>query len=341
MASQPGAALLPEIPLIDLDRRGTPALLEAAPDRAQALREIGERHYSRLGLRFGDAVGRAWLRRNATPYRDEIEAVAARLGVPGGVALNLSYEWACTGRVGPEPGAPGARLVRVLDWRLDGLGRNVVVARATAAAGLYYNVTWPGAVGVLTAMAPGRFSAAIHQAPLRRHGLTMVGDWAANRARVWRSTALPPAHLLRQVFEECADYGATRQRLIETPIALPAIFILAGIAPSECSIIERIEDDAAIHDGPGTWANDWQTARFGRNWTARGHDNPGRCAGLAGLAEHPATGFGWMAPPVLNRDTRLAVQANAATAELAVLGIEQERPATRNFLLKNNQLIAA
>jgi hypothetical protein len=48
-----------------------------------------------------------------------------------------------------------------------------------------------------------------------------------------------------------------------------------------------------------------------------------------------------VAPPVLNPDTRLAVQANAATADLAVLGIEQERPATQEFLLQNNKLIAA
>ena len=34
---------------------------------------------------------------------------------------------------------------------------------------------------VLTAMAPGRFCAAIHQAPMRRHGLTLPGDWLKNR----------------------------------------------------------------------------------------------------------------------------------------------------------------
>lgn len=341
MTPLPEGAPLTAIPLIDLGRQGAHVLLDAAPERAAALRRIGARHYSPLGLRLGDAVGRAWLRRAGNPYQDEIEAVAARLGVPGGVALNLSYEWACTGLVGPEPGGPGTRLLRVLDWRLEGLGQHVVVARAAPPAGTYYNVTWPGAVGVLTAMAPGRFSAAIHQAPMRRHGLTALGDWAKNRAMVWRSTALPPAHLLRQVFEDCRDYTTARRRLIETPIALPAIFILAGAAADESCIIERIEDQAAVHDGPGTWANDWQTSRFGPNWTPRGHDNPGRCAGLGLLSGQPASGFGWIAPPVLNRDTRLAVRANAASGDLAVLGVEQERPATQEFLLKNNRLIAA
>ena len=36
------------------------------------------------------------------------------------------------------------------------------------AAGEFFNVTWPGYVGVLTALAPDRFGASINQAPLRR-----------------------------------------------------------------------------------------------------------------------------------------------------------------------------
>ena len=339
--SLPPVPEIEPIPLIDQGRRGAVVLLDAAPGRAAALREIGERHYSRLGLRLGDAVGRAWLRRNDNPYRDEIEAVAARLGGPGGVALNLSYEYACTGLVGPDPTGSGMRLLRVLDWRLDGLGRNVVVAQVQAPAGDYHNVTWPGAVGVLTAMAPGRFAAAIHQAPLRTHSLTTLGDWAVNRARVWCSRGLPPAHLLRHVFEHCRDYPSARQQLAETPVAIPAIFLLAGVAPGECCIIERVEDEAAIHDGAGIWANDWRTTGFAGNWHARGADNPGRCAGLAALADQPSDGFAWLRPPVLHRDTRLAVRANAATAELAVLGIEAERPATQEFIFRNKGLNAA
>lgn len=335
------APSLPAVPLIELGAHGAEALLDAAPARAEALRRIGERHYSRLGLRLGDAVGRAWLRRSANPYLAEIEAVAARLGVPGGVALNLSYEWACTGLVGPDPGGSGARLLRVLDWKLEGLGENVVVARAAGPAGAYYNVTWPGAVGVLTAMAPQRFSAAIHQAPMRRHGLGFLGDWAVNRARVWRSRALPPAHLLRLVCETCPDYATARERLIQTPLALPVIFILAGAVAQDSCIIERTEDRAAVHDGPGSWANHWQAGDFGPGWSERGHDNPGRCAGLTQLARQATLDFGWLTPPVLNPDTKLAVRANAATAELAVLGIEQQRPATQEFYLQNNQLVAA
>lgn len=329
------------IPLIDLGDRGAVGLLDAAPERAEALRQVGESHYTRPGLRIGDAIGRAWLERSANPYRQEIAAVAARLGNPGGVALNLSYEYACTGLAGPDPAGRGARLLRVLDWRLPGLGRHVVVARQTGTAGEFYNVTWPGAVSALTAMAPGRFCAAIHQAPMRRHGLTLPGDWLRNRLLFWRSRALPPAHLLRQVFEDCPGYRTARQRLTETPIALPAIFILTGVAPGEACVIERLEDRAAVHDRPASWANDWQTTDFGANWRARGRDNSGRCAGLHTLHERPCEGLGWLQPPVLNPDTRLAVRMNAATGELAVLGFEAQRPATEEFLLNNKSLAAA
>jgi hypothetical protein len=216
-----------------------------------------------------------------------------------------------------------------------------VVARQTGGAGEFYNVTWPGAAAVLTAMAPGRFCAAIHQAPMRRRGLTLPGDWLHSRVLFWQSRALPPSHLLRQVFEECRDYGTARQRLIETPIALPAIFILTGMATDEACVIERLEERAAVHDGPASWANAWQTRDFGSNWKPRGRDNPGRRANFHALLQRPSDGFGWLQPPVLNRDTRLAVRMNAATVELAVLGIEEERPATLEFSLKDNGLSAA
>ena len=334
------------IPLIELDERGPIALLDVAGERGEALRTIGERAYTSLGLRLGDAIGRAWLRRAGNPYRREIEAVASRLGGPGGVALNLSYEFACTGQAGPDPCGRGARLLRVLDWRLPGLGAHVVVAQSRCTAGTYYNVTWPGSVGVLTAMAPGRFSAAIHQAPMRRHGLTKPVDELVNRVAVWRSSGLPPSHLLRQVFETCPDYAAARRKLIDTRLALPAIFLLAGTEPGQACLIERLENRAAVQDGPGSWANDWRTRDFetgdsGRGWSPRGHDNPGRRDSLHTVHGVHFDGFGWINPPVLNPDTRLAVRMNAATAELAVLGIEEERPATREFSLPGKGLAAA
>ncbi len=330
------------IPLIDVGRAGRSALLDAARPRAAALVAIARRRYGGLALRCGDAISRSWLARNATPYRAEIEQVAARLGAPGAVMLNFSFEWGCTGLVDNDPVAGGVRMLRALDWRLPGLGRHVVVARLDSPAGPYYDVTWPGAVGVLTAMAPGRFSAAIHQAPARRHGRGRLGDWAKNRALVWRRTAIAPAHLLRHVFETAPDFAAARQVLAETPLALPVIFMLAGTSPGEACVIERLEERAVVHDGPGTCANSWRfAAEFGGAWGSRGYLNDKRLVCLSDRVGRRHEGFDWVVPPVLNSDTRLAVLANPDRGDLAVLGYEEMAPATAEFHLQNKGLVAA
>ena len=62
-------------------------------------------------------------------------------------------------------------------------------------------------MGVLTAMAPGRFAASINQAPLwrrTRHPRLRVFDIAANAVNTWRNIRhVPPDQLLRAVFEDC------------------------------------------------------------------------------------------------------------------------------------------
>src|SRR6202012_2110269 len=121
------------------------------------------------------------------------------------------------------------------------LGENVVVAKQHAKAGVFFNMTWSGFNGVLQAMAPDRFAAAINQAPMRRRGAGYAGDWLQARIAVSKSAALPPAHLLRRVFETAPDYAAAQDMLCRTPIAVPAIFILSGVAAGEGCVIERTE----------------------------------------------------------------------------------------------------
>jgi hypothetical protein len=113
-------------------------------------------------LRWADRYSEPWLLQSTSPYVGEITEIARLLGEPGGYALNLNFEWGCTTacRASETPG-----IYRTLDW-LFRLGSDVVVARHVTAAGHYYNVTWPGYLGVLTAIAPQRFSAALNQAPM-------------------------------------------------------------------------------------------------------------------------------------------------------------------------------
>ena len=68
-----------------------------------------------------DGVARRWLMRSASPYVDEVRAIAATLGFPGIWFLNGSYQWSCTALAREEDGAPW--LARTLDWPFPGLGR--------------------------------------------------------------------------------------------------------------------------------------------------------------------------------------------------------------------------
>lgn len=356
MAREPGApyllsmpfdapASLPQIPTIELGDAGPLALLEAEAARAERLLSISAKVYPRPLVRLGDRLSRQWLLRSGNPHLGEIDAIAARLGQPGAYFLNVNYEWACTSGVGPEVAgeeSASARLYRVLDWAFQGLGAEIVAARAEGPAGPWINLTWPGFTGSIQGMAPGRFAACFNQAPLRHHSGLMPLDWAVERGRVWRTAGLPPAHLLRRAFETCPDYAAARTLLAETPLALPALFVLSGLAPTEGCVIERQERAVTIHDGPDAIANAWLT----RDWRGRprGRENAARrdlmrqaldesafaAAEIGGTETGaPAGAFAWLRPPVLNPTSRLAMEANATTGRLAAVGIENEEPATQ------------
>ena len=169
--------------------------------------------------------------RSQSPYVEEVRAIAAALGFPGIWFLNGSYQWSCTALARDEDGAPW--LARTLDWPFPGLGRYVEIARMQGPAGEFYNVTWPGYVGALTALAPGRFAAA-HQPG---------ADAAPHPAiRGCASTISPPTRLPRSATRarsrpisccaRCsrprATIGEAQHMLETTPIARPVIFTLAG-----------------------------------------------------------------------------------------------------------------
>jgi len=326
---------LPDIPLIDVGAAGTVALLDAEPGRLAAVIAGARGHYGRLVLRMGDTATRQWLTRNRNPYAGEIAEVARRVALPGAYLLNLSYEWSCTTAVIRDRRRGGNQMLRTLDWPLGGLGRNVVVARQEGAAGPYYSVTWPGFVGVLTAMAPGRFSAAINQPPMRRLTRSCWFDWAINRTGVWRRSALPPTHLLRRVFDSCKTYAEAKDSLTNEGICIPAFFTLSGRDPNEACIIERLEHRAAVHEAPTAIANHWLA--FQEPDHDRGNDSFGRLAMMRSLLDEGLESgndeLAWVTPPILNRTTRLAVVANASAGSLRVQGWEADGPATRVFSL--------
>jgi hypothetical protein len=320
-------AVLPEIPLHAVAGPGD--LLHLEPARLAALISAAERRYPRSAIALADGLSRRWLERSANPYLEEIGRVAAALGRPGAHFLNMSYEWACTCSVGPTADGRASRLTRVLDWPFEGLGAELVAARQRGPAGDWINLTWPGFSGSIQGLAPGRFAAAFNQAPLRRRSPSKVIDWACDRYGLWKSRALPPGHLLRRVFDEAPDFAAARTMLAETPLALPAIFSLAGCAPDEQAVIERLEDRAVVHDGPqgDHWvaANHWNAADMPAA-RARGTVSDRRAEVMRAEAAAAGPDLAWLKPPVLNPTTRLALYAEPASGRMVAQGFEAAGP---------------
>jgi hypothetical protein len=282
-----------------------------------------------------DRLTRRWLMRSCSPYVDEITAIAAALGFPGVWFLNGSYEWGCTS-LARDDDSPW--LVRTLDWPFPGLGRHVEVARMAGGAGEFYSVTWPGFVGVLTAMAPGRFAAAVNQAPLlrrTRHPWLRPYDMAANAIATWSLRHIPPDQLLRHVLETCTSFAQAKAQMETTPIARPVIFTLAGCVPGERCVIERTEEAHLTRTEETSAANDWLVPR--QAWEARvggdqlfsaprsevgGNSRARREALAVWSAPFGQQSFAWVVPPVLNPFTRIAAEMCAARGLLRVVGYE-------------------
>ena len=309
---------LPPIPL--REARDIAAVIAAERGRLDALIAAAERSYPAAAIALGDRISRRWLEKAENPYLDEIETVARALGRPGAYFLNLSYEWACTCSVGPTADGTSSRLTRVLDWPFDGLGAQILAVRQTAPAGDWINLTWPGFTGAIQGLALGRFAAAFNQAPMRRRSPSKIVDWSLDRLGLWRRRALPPGHLLRQVFEEARDFAEARKLLSERPIAMPAIFSLAGPGPEDQAVIERLETHAEVHHGPQVAANHWlgpmPRAR------PRGTNSEGRARLMRGQAANAGPDLAWLRPPILNETTRLALYAEPASGRLVAQGFE-------------------
>jgi len=341
------------IPLVDVRDGGPIAHAISRAAAAAVLRDAclaPAPRWSHVCLAPIDRLVSVWLARSASAYRAELEHIANELGFHGAMTLNLSYLFACTTSADSDAaGAPVLR--RSLDWPFRGLGQCVEVAWQSGPAGDFYNVTWPGAVGVLTAMAPGRFCAVINQAPMRRrtNGLWLLPyDAAINlTGALLRADGWPPDHLLRYAFETCATFDDAIDLLSREPLARPALFTLTGAKSGEVALVERTELQSRVLRGPIVVANDWQEPQ--RGWNARmGYENnEARKATLRSFAVGgPA--FRWAIPPVLNNTTRLVVEMSAVGGgALAARGYESHslrampEPATSDFHLHENGQAAA
>jgi hypothetical protein len=328
---RPGRSRLPRIPVLDVGPSFGFETLAADPDRAHALFDTATRRIPVRALRLLDDVSRRWLTKWDNAHLAEIDAIAAKLGRPGTYFLSVNYEWACTCLVTPSPDGGSARLVRVLDWRTPGLGRNVMAARVAGPVGGYVALTWPGYTGVINGMAPGRFSAALNQAPMRFSAGLMPIDWVMARAKLWQTPHPTAAHVLRAAFDHSVSFRDAKAFLFETPIAAPCIFSLAGVAPDETCVIERTETTARVFVGTAAAANHWQPEPSGSyDWRgrSRGVDSQKRGQLMTDISADLSLDFDTLPWPIINAHTRLVMVADAARGELAAQGYESDGPAT-------------
>jgi hypothetical protein len=282
-------------------------------------------------------VSRRWLARNGNPYFAEIAETAGIVGRRGAFLLNVSYEWACSTGTRPAPSG-GQMLLRVLDWDLDGLGRNLCAIRRAGPAGEWLDIGWPGFSGAITGMASGRFAAAINQSPLPSSAIGRAGpqflgiaaDWLGSRVRVWSSRALPPAHLLRRVFDEAPDWDTAVAMLAETPLSAGAFFTVAGPGAGQGCVIERTQTRVAIRrrEPAVAVANHWMG--LPDRGIPRGHESAARFASLAASLASADDQFamGWLRPPVVSADTRVVLVADPASGCLVAQGWENGAHAT-------------
>lgn len=325
MANQ---AMLPIIPVVNADQTNWCLhLLQQETSKAHALLDKAAERFPDFLMSFGDKRSEQWLEKFNNPFSKEISQVSDFVKRSGAIFLNVSYEWGCTSRAGPDPENKCARLIRILDWPDDGLGSNITALNINGPLGEWTSLTWPGYAGVLQAVAKGRFAAAINQGPMDLTTGFYSLDWAINRFHMWNTPHIPPSHLLRQVFETVETYAEAKQILTDTPIAAPAIFILSGLTPDESCVIERRQEEAYVIEEPVAAANSWRRS----DWRGcfRGEENENRITMMGEQACCLENEFSWLKPPVLNDRTRLAMIADASTGELIAQGFEKDGPATQ------------
>jgi hypothetical protein len=342
------------IPHLDIRHESPVALLKT--HKAMAVEFVSKmRHtfgwvsriFLPLMLPVMDYFSHRWLKKTNNPYLKEIEETAKIIGKRGIYTMSMSYEWGCTS--GTYAVAPDSvMLARVMDWPFPLLGDTLVVAHQKGTAGDFHNVTWPGYNGVVQGMAPGRFSAAINQAPKAQTKKNGLRNWIHGRLQVNKKRGvLPPPHALRKAFETAANYDQAKKMLMETPLTMPALFILAGTKEGEGCVIERTADKAFVRemtDGRVTVGNLFESGLkdSGDDWLCIRGDSLKRSAYARSIpAEQIADvkGFPWFtnAPTdscLRTYFSRLVLTADAGKGTLQVMGTGGEKPVTKIFRLE-------
>ncbi|GEJ56175.1 hypothetical protein AMYX_09160 [Anaeromyxobacter diazotrophicus] len=303
-------------------REAVRALLDGfdAQARAQAAAQLGPLGGPALcALRaLQDLLHRARGRRHGAEL-DRVAALAGR--APAEVLLaNLAYEHGCSTFLRDGPGGP--LHARNLDWPFPGglLRRHGCVLRVHGApAGGYAVVGWPGLLGALTAVAPGRFTVSVNYVRHRRGGLARLLARAAGGA-------LPVAWAVREALERSGSFADAVERLRAAPLLAPALLALAGPRRGEAVVVERTPRGGALRrleEGALSVANHYEAA--GLAGQCVDYDAGGSAArkailvrGLARAAPRDARAALWLLAPAVRPETQQQAVMRAGDGLLVV-----------------------
>ncbi len=187
-------------------------------------------------------------------------------------------------------------------------------------------------------MAPGRFAAAINQGPrMLVLGIHFIDDIVIHLRLLVECGAVPATHLLRRTFEEAADFERAVEILSneDVTIAMPALFVIAGVRHEQCCVIEAWGSNRRVH-----WAGTTAPLGIGaaNQWLSR--DLAGRARTAPGVATDPEAnnlarrtiitqlqkgafyGAADLPEPVINKRTVMVVTANAQQGEITVEALD-------------------
>ncbi len=138
--------------------------------------------------------------------------------------------------------ADGPVLARNLDWWPEALLARTslrVVGRSGGRARII-TAGWPGSIGVVTGLAPGRFAVAINavSAPDERA----------------RATGYPVLLFLARVLEDAPDFDAALRLMTQTRLAASCLLTLVGVENHQRVVVERTSTRHALRRPPSRGA---------------------------------------------------------------------------------------
>ena len=243
------------IPQLSIDLRRPPDV------RWEPLRPYLDDARLLFDLYLSDMGGLAPLQEMIARYRQsqitpeinaEVDALAAMTGVPSDAVLlvNLSYDvtkvlWGCTAFAVDTPEGP--LHARNLDWWTENglLSSKTLIIDYHRPGRDFRVVGWPGFLGALSGLAPGRFAVTLN---------AVLSDELPQMAP-------SITFLLRFVLETAATYHEAVRILADTPIATDCLLLVTGVEPGQMVVIERTPTRAALRpptDGFLIVANDYR-----------------------------------------------------------------------------------